>query len=146
TWPIRLVWVLMMLVFFAAGLSKITLSGVEWIVSDNMGFLFLRQYYSNDPLTAGGWYIAQYPRLCQLIALGTVVIEIGAPLALISRGLRLLIVPGLLAMQVGIWVLMGTAFLPFFFTYHFWVPWDRLGRWITTRLQGHPQSLTEPKL
>src|SRR5262249_17515990 len=85
SWPIRLIWVLMVLVFFGAGMAKIGRSGLEWIASDNMRLILIEHHYSHYPPTSWGLYIAQYGWLCQLLALGTVVLETGAPLALVCR-------------------------------------------------------------
>ena len=38
-WPIRMVWVLMSCVFFAAGVTKLRRSGVDWIMSDNFAII-----------------------------------------------------------------------------------------------------------
>ncbi len=130
TWPIRLIWVLMVIIFFAAGIAKILLSGIAWVVSDNMMWVLIRHHYTHDPPTSWGLYLAQYRWLSQWLALATIVIETGAPLALVSRRLRLLFVPGWLVMQLGIWLLLGVLFLPFLFCYPFWIPWDRMGRFI----------------
>jgi hypothetical protein len=131
TWPIRLIWTLMALVFFAAGLSKVALSGVDWILSDNMRLTLLSHHYTHEPLVAWGVYIARYNWLCELIAAGTIVLELGAPLALVSQRLRCVIIPSLLVMQLGIWLLMAIPFIPFYLSYPFWVPWRRVSYWFT---------------
>jgi len=136
TWPVRLVWVLFILVFFGAGMSKIRHSGLEWIFSDNMRYLLIRHHYTHEPLTSWGLYLAQYNWLCQLLAAATLVVEVGSPLALFSHKLRLIIIPGLFFMQIGIWTLMGVQFLAYLFCFLFWIPWDRLVRWLRMRKEG----------
>jgi predicted DCC family thiol-disulfide oxidoreductase YuxK len=135
TWPIRLVWALMAATFFSAGLSKLRYSGLQWILSENMRFLLIRHQYTHVPLVDWGPKLAQYHLLTQLLAVGSVALELGAPLAVFSRRLRLLIVPGLMLMQAGIWTVLGVSFLPYFATYVFWVPWDSMTKWLAVRLR-----------
>jgi len=129
TWPIRLVWTLMALAFFGAGVSKLRHSGLAWIFSENMTMVMMQ---ANTPLSAR---IAQFGWLCRLIAAGTVLFETGAPLALASRRARWVIMPGLFLMQVGIRVVMHVRFHSLMVCYLFWVPWQRLGRWLTAPLR-----------
>jgi hypothetical protein len=119
-WPVRLVQVLVTLVFLGAGVSKLRQSGLEWIFSENLRFLLLER---RRPL---GLWVAQYGWLCQLLAGVTVAVELASPLALFGRAVRRLLIPTLFAMQVGIYLLMGTSFTEFMVAYLFWVPWDRI--------------------
>src|SRR5579863_9517 len=55
TWPVRMIWVVMALMYFAAGVSKIRHSGFEWINSDTMAtFLIAHAYHISmaDQLTS----------------------------------------------------------------------------------------------
>lgn len=124
-WPIRLVQLLTVLVFFGAGVSKLRHAGLAWIFSENMRFVLLGHHYSHEPPTRWGLYVAQVGWAPKLLGLLTVVLEIGAPLALVGRTLCRVIIPGLVMMQVGIQLLTG-AFWPLWYLYIFWVPWDRL--------------------
>lgn len=128
TWPIRLIWVMLSLVFFGAGISKLRHSGPAWMFSDSMAMIMVQ---SNTPLSR--WF-AQFGWLCQAIAVGTVLVETSAPLALFSRKARAVIVPGLFLMQMGITIIMRVNFRPFMVCYLFWVPWDRLGTWLKARV------------
>ena len=129
TWPIRLVWMMMTLVFFGAGVTKLRHSGLAWIFSDNMAMIMVNQ---NTPLSIP---FAAHTWFCRLIAAGTILIETGAPLALVSRRLRWIIAPSLFLMQVGIRIVMGVRFHSFLVCYVFWVPWEQVGRWITERMR-----------
>lgn len=122
-WPIhmlRLVWVI---IFFLAGLAKLRRSGLEWILTDNMSNLLLRKQVAWEPPTEIGTFIAQYPWLCILLAGGAVAIELGSPLVLFSNIARAIIVPSMLLMQIGILFLMGDDFTQFMSLYVFFVPW-----------------------
>jgi hypothetical protein len=141
TWPIRLVWVLTVLVFFAAGVSKLRRSGLAWVFSDNMRYVLLSHHYSHQPPTTWGLHVAQIGWAPRLMGLSTVLFEVGAPLALLGRTLRWIFVPGLLLMQIGILLLTG-AFVPYWYLYVFWVPWDRLASLLRTHLPASQTART----
>jgi hypothetical protein len=132
TWPVRNVWLMFALVFFLAGVSKLRHSGLEWIFSDNMAITLMQmgvQYHmaNADPLVPWGPYLAQHVWLTQLMAAGTLVLEVGYPLALFSSRARWVIVPSMLLLLIGVRVLMGPTFVPqWLILYLFWVPWDRV--------------------
>ena len=126
TWPVRLVWTAMATAFFAAGVSKLRVSGLEWIFSDNLRFELIRHQFDHHPLTHWGPWLAQFPNLTRLMAGASVALELSAPLALLSRRLRAVIVPSLVLLQASILVLMGVSFVPYLAVYAFWVPWDRV--------------------
>jgi hypothetical protein len=131
TWPLRAIWVAMALVFFAAGFAKVRYGGVAWIISDNMSILLTRALYhvsDADPMTRAGLWIAQRHWLSSGLAAGAVAIELGFPLALISRRARALLVPAAFGMLIGIRILMGPTFGGFLIAGVFWIPWDALTR------------------
>lgn len=137
TWPIRLVWVTLSLVFFAAGVAKLWTSGFEWIASDHMTLLLMRVQYQisdADPVTNWGSYIAQHPLLTRMLAATTVIVETIYPLALLRTPLRPLIVLAGIGLIVGIRLLMGPTFEHFLLLNAFWVPWDRVGTRLRARL------------
>jgi hypothetical protein len=137
TWPIRLVWVTLSLVFFAAGVAKLWTSGFEWIASDHMTLLLMRVQYQisdADPLTNWGSYIAQHPLLTRTLAATTVIVETIYPLALLRTPFRPLIVLAGIGLIVGIRLLMGPTFEHFLLLNAFWVPWDRVGARLRARL------------
>jgi len=118
-------------VFFCAGASKLRTSGLAWIFSDTMAiFLVQAQYHFGNavPLTDLGLVIARHPWLCHALAAAAIACEVGYPLALVSRWARVVAVPGTLAMQIGIRVLLGPTFLHMMACNVFWVPWERLLR------------------
>jgi hypothetical protein len=120
--------VLITLIFFGAGISKIRHTGLDWIFSNNLVFLLLERK------RAWGVEVAQYGWLCKLLAAATVVGEVGFPLVLINRILRFILVPGMFMIQIGIIVLMGINFKQLMICYLFWVPWDRVGRWLLSQI------------
>jgi hypothetical protein len=106
TWPIRLVWLLHSIAFFAAGWAKLV--GEGWIFSDNLRYQFILHHYLDDrTLLPIGLYIAQSGALCMILALLTVGIELAAPLALFSRRARWTVIPALLLLQGGNAFILG---------------------------------------
>jgi hypothetical protein len=129
TWPIRMVWVLMALVYFGAGYTKLWASGPAWVTSDNMALNFLaHQVNGSNPPLDWGRYLARLPWICKGMAGFTLVLELGFPLALFNRTARKLWVPGMFFAHVGIALLMGVFFTQFMYTYIFWIPWSALRR------------------
>lgn len=137
-WPIRAVWVAMALVFLSAGIAKLRHGGLEWMFSDNLAIVLTRAAYhvsDADPITSLGLFIAQHAWLSRGLAITTVVVELGFVSALFSRRARLFFVPAAALMLVGIRVLMGPTFGGFLIANVFWVPWQAVWAWSTTRVR-----------
>jgi hypothetical protein len=129
TWPIRFVWVAMALIFCAAGLSKLRQSGLEWVLSDNLAMLLLRQQYhlsDGEPLTTWGIWVANHQWAARSLAAVSMSVETFFPLVLFSRTARMILVPAGLAFLIGIRTLMGPTFEQFMICYVFWIPWHRV--------------------
>lgn len=129
TWPIRTVWILLSLVFFAAGFAKLTNGGLDWILSDNLAVILVKQQYftsTPDPLVDWGLWIAERPWLYTPMAAGVMAVELSYPLALVSRWARVIVVPGMIASLIGFRVLMGPEFAPLLLASAFWVPWEQV--------------------
>jgi hypothetical protein len=153
-WPIKMTWVIMATVFFAAGWAKAR-HGDDWVMSDTMKNLLLSHHFMNQPSGLGLW-IAKHDWLCKLLAFATVATELLFPLALVSRWLRWPFVFGALLMQVGIAVLMDVVFLTWMICYIVWIRWDRVAaavvgatRWIAggrkLRDSAFPVLLNNPQ-
>jgi predicted DCC family thiol-disulfide oxidoreductase YuxK len=140
TWPIRMTWLVMSVIFFASGVSKLRHSGLRWVTSDALGTFFIHANYglgaSTGPALAGEWglRLARMPLVCRSMAAVSLLFELAMPLALFSRRARRILVPGVLALQIGISLFVGPNFLRFGFCYLFWVPWARLGNRIKEAL------------
>ena len=133
TWPIRAAQVALCLVFFAAGFTKLSRSGLVWVFSDNLATAIIKQnYYVSDvpPLTERGLDLAASPWMSRGLAAATLILELGYPLALVGKIPRLIFVPGMILAQVGFRVLMGPMFFAFMLGNVFWVPWSR---WLGVR-------------
>lgn len=146
-WPVRAVWMILSIAFFAAGLSKLRNGGLNWMSADSTSLTLLQaqQHVANaDPPTRWGVFIAQFPMICSFIGIGSVLIEVGYPLAMFSKRARWIFVPSAILMQTGIWLLLGPTFLQFMFCNVFWIPWDKLwARCFATSFataNPHPES------
>jgi hypothetical protein len=116
TWPIRMVWTLMALVFLAAGIAKLRHGGTAWMASANMSIILLRSAYHTsdaDPITTLGLWVALHAWLSRALAAATVFVELEFITALVSRKARILFVPAGAALLVGIRILMGPTFWRF---------------------------------
>jgi uncharacterized membrane protein YphA (DoxX/SURF4 family) len=124
-WPLELGRILLVLVFFAAGIAKLRQGGLAWASADNMRAILLAPHYANDrALPALGLDVADSALLCGLLAVATIVAEVGAPLALLGGAVAGLVIGTLFAMQLGIATLIGVhGTFPFLACYVFWLPW-----------------------
>jgi len=135
-WPIRFVWVTLSLVFFAAGMAKLRISGFEWAWSENMRVLMVRRQYISPHLDESVLWIAQTWWLPRLMAASVMFFEAGYPLALFSRRLRLVFVPGLIMSVIGFKYMISPDFRQLLYLSLFWVPWgqliERVRKWPAT--------------
>lgn len=127
-WPVRLIWVMNTLVFCAAGTSKLRNPNLEWITSEYMVTLFVSKGLVGDRVDPPiGWlplWLGSKIWLSSFLAGLTVLFECCAPLALVNRYLRGVIVPVLFFMLSGFWIIMGAPFPQWLAVFVFWVPWD----------------------
>lgn len=135
-WPLRVVWLALALVLFAAGVSKLRHSGLEWVFSDTMAIYLTRAHYSvsdADPLVDWGLFIASSPWLSRGLAGSALLVEALFPLALVSTKARWLLVPSSFLMFITIRALMGPTFGGFLGVFAFWVPWTKIGELVAAR-------------
>jgi Vitamin K-dependent gamma-carboxylase len=129
TWPVRLIWVVIALIYFAAGISKVRHSGFEWINSDTMrDFLVSHAYHISvaDPLTSWGPALARTVMIPRMLAACGMILELALPIALFSRRSRWVLVTSVAVMQFGVAVLLGPNFYQITICQLLWVPWDRV--------------------
>ncbi len=142
TWPIRAVWVLMALVFMAAGLSKLRHAGISWVLSETMRTTLVKAHYSlsdADPFVSWGLVLAGYWWAPRVIAALSLAVELLFPLSLISARARAVLVPAAAGMLISIRTLMGPTFGGFLVANVFWIPWRAIGARVRARL-----ALREP--
>lgn len=78
-WPVRLSLVVVAGVYFLTGFQKLVTSGPAWVLSDNLrNVLYGARLNDQAPTDQVALFIADRPVLAHLVALGTLVIELGA--------------------------------------------------------------------
>lgn len=80
-----------------------------------------------------------------MLAATTLAVEVGYPLALVSRKARWVLVPGTCGMLIGIRVLMGPSFPQLLICSLFWVPWDRLGARLRKAKARASKGVADPR-
>ena len=126
-WPIRLMCILTVLTYFIAGETKLRIAGLDWVTSDSLRNLIaydnVRKIELGDTHSPLGGILVGHAWLFPPLAVATLAVELGAPLALLSG--RIARVWALLAwgFHVGVaavmaiifpYPLLGLAFAPFF--------------------------------
>ena len=124
-WPVRLIQVQICYIYFFSGYSKIVDVGVGWASAENLQawMLVFNQGSEVKPFVQPGLWIAAHPALCQVIGVGTLLFELGFPVALVSNRLGILLAVAALLFHVGIWVMMNITVLFVLFLLVF-VDWD----------------------
>ncbi len=143
TWPIRVGQVMVALMFFSAGGTKLRVSGWRWCWSDQLARLFsLREARLIDGLVDGSppllpgvpTWLARMPFFCRLLGMGTLAIELAYPAALTGGLAQRLIVPSGMCMMISFAVLMGVPIIGVMLAYHsFWIPWPVVAGWLIER-------------
>lgn len=95
--------------YFGSGLSKLVDAGPRWIDGQSLQYYIGSQVdrTSFEIITALRMWVSEQRWLCQILSLSTLVIELGAPIALFSRRLRHLWIPAWISMHLGIVLLMA---------------------------------------
>jgi hypothetical protein len=123
-WPLRLAQTLFLLVFFAAGYSKLRNSGLAWMTAANMRSIWLREMFTHLPPTRLAALLARSNASAQAAAVATVAFELSALPALFFRRFRIVVLVGLFAMQVLIALMLGVYFTPHLAGYALFLPWQ----------------------
>jgi hypothetical protein len=139
-WPVRLMQLCVVLPYLVAGIAKVRLSGIGWAHGDNLrdqivvNGLYYELITGRAPditFQVYGWETA-----FAVLAAGSLVLELGAPLALI-RPVGYLFVPAVMSLHWGIVWLMGIDFPYQLYgaAYACFVPWQLLFDGVTRGYQ-----------
>jgi len=138
-WPLALIAVVTVLTYFVGGWAKLRFGGLDWwfgdtlrnqIAYDNFRKLILGDFYS----PFGGW-LTQYAWLFTPMAIGSMVIELGAPLALLGPRIGRWWTGAAWGFHLAILIMMMIVFpyqLSFIAFMSFWSleeGWERAKRW-----------------
>jgi hypothetical protein len=125
TWPVKLGQVVMIVPLFLAGVEKLRHSGFAWAYSDEFHNILV---YNLSPCDIGLPHkmaspLIAHPQLGQLMATGSLVLELLAPLALFSRRAAWVLLPLTFGMLMGIKMTMTIFFSGVILGFVFWIPW-----------------------
>ena len=113
-WPLRLMSILTVVTYMLAGWAKLDLGGLDWLSGDvlrnQVAFDNLRKIVLGDVHSpVGGWFVGVEWFWLPIGTL-TVIVELGAPLALLGGRIRTAWVAAAWAFHLGILVMMAILF------------------------------------
>ncbi|HET7294521.1 MAG TPA: hypothetical protein VFM88_19000 [Vicinamibacteria bacterium] len=124
-WPLALIQLLLAFHYFFPALAKLRFSGLDWFTAENLHYYVL----GNHAVTAAplALWVARQPALCAALATGTLLLEVCAPLVVVSTRFAHAFLAAALAFHTGILLVIGYFFpsLPLLLLL---VDWDSLGR------------------
>ncbi len=143
-WPLVLVQLFLLQVYFIAGYAKVYRAGFGWVDGANLR-RWLLVFGEFDQVSTVSWltmWVADQPLLCWIIGVSSLLLDLGLIVVLIWPRLRGWLIALALSFHAGIAVLMGIAFLNIPQLLIF-ADWDRLARrWALRRAEASsPQSL-----
>jgi hypothetical protein len=134
-WPARVICCVYVLMFFASAITKLRNTGIEW------GFHALTDIFHGKWMGASpsrrwalDFFLDHFPM--PVLGMGALLLELAAPLALLRGIPRVIILPLLVMMQLGIHTTMGLDFRPTFALIPFFVPWTRLRRVLSEKVRS----------
>lgn len=143
--PLRCVWLFLGLIYFFPGLWKYVISGPQWFLSDNLRSRMLLQQFIRE-----GWeplvHMEQFPILCQLGGLTTILLEIGFVLLIFLPRWRYVAAATALSFHFLVRHTLGISFWPIQMFYISFVDWYGIWNWMTgrtTRSTADPSLATE---
>ena len=104
--PLKLILVLVTGLFFSAGIAKLLNAGPAWLD----GSTICGTIATRGRLSAFGGFLADHAWACAGIATASLLFELAAPLALLSRNLRFAFVMAAWLFHLGIWSVMYPAY------------------------------------
>ncbi|MGE0173271.1 MAG: HTTM domain-containing protein [Oligoflexales bacterium] len=115
SWPLNLIIIVTSLAYFVAGVAKLAgPAGVAWIQGQVVLNHVIVDALRKDIL---GWqpsevvaYVLDWKAAFWFFAIGTIILELGAPLFMLGRRLRYFWVVNVIAMHWGIFAIMGITF------------------------------------
>jgi hypothetical protein len=138
-WPVRTSLLVVTGAYFLTGFQKVVASGPAWVLGDNMrNVMYAARLDGHAPTDRVSLAIAERPLLAHLVALATVVIELGAVAALRWPALRPAYVVAVAALHAGVYLTHGLD-------YSMWVgtaavvlvDWDDVVRRAVARRRAH---------
>jgi hypothetical protein len=114
-WPVRLMSLITVSTYVVAGIAKQRNGGLHWITGDVLRNQIandnLRKIVLGDTYSPIGARLVRYAWLFPPMALATMVVELGAPLALLRGRVRTLMVSAMWLFHVAILLVMAIVFI-----------------------------------
>lgn len=124
-WPAMAVIAIIGLIYFGAGLQKLTSAGFAWAWSDNLTNTMLNQAWEKNQ-AINGWLV-EWPLTGRILAMGALLFELlFLPLILYPK-IRRWVWPAGLLFHWGTWLILGISFLTLQAMYVVFFPLDRPG-------------------
>jgi len=101
------------LMFCSAAMSKLRTTGIDWGTHGTLANLFAAKALTGDrsPRVPGlAEALARHPMWCDVLARGILLLELSAPLVLVSQWARRVIAPALFVMLASFWLVLGISF------------------------------------
>jgi hypothetical protein len=138
-WPLRLSMAVVVAVYVVAGIAKLRYGGIDWLTGDvlrsHVAADNLRKVLLDDPYSGLGGWLAGTAWIWPPIGALTIVVELGAPLALLPGRVRYVWVAIAWLFHVGVLALMWISF-PYQLTgvaYAAFLPVERLAQLLRAR-------------
>lgn len=107
-WPVRTSVLVVTGIYFLTGFHKVVSSGPAWVLSDNLrNVMYAAPLSAHPPTDAVALFIADRAWLARLVAVGTLVVELGAVAALARARLRPAYVAAVAVLHAGVYLTHG---------------------------------------
>jgi hypothetical protein len=134
-WPVRAALVVVAFAYFFSGLAKLISSGPGWVFSDNLqNILYAATLTDRPPTDVVAAFVAERALLAQLVAAGTLVVEIGFITVLWLPRLRPWFAAAAVGLHTGVWLTLGLDYWSWVVTVVLvLVDWSRVADRLTAR-------------
>lgn len=145
-WVLRAMSVVTVVAYALAGVAKLKLAGGPWLEGEllrrQIAYDNLRKLELGTSVSPLGPWIVRHAWLFPPLAILTMVVELGAPLALVHRRLAAVWALAAWCFHVGVLLMMSIAFVYQLtgVAYLSLFPVERAWQWLKRRRSGRPQS------
>lgn len=124
--------------YFGAGMTKLYVSGWQWMDGSTIA------YFGEEHNRPVGQFMASLPWLCRMLAIFTLILELGGIFAPFSRWWKRIWLFGLAMMHIGIWISVGPRYVENIMCFALLIDWGRMRRdlpvWMGRFFNGIIQS------
>lgn len=110
-WPLVLIKIALVQMYLSAGLQKLRHAGWQWCDGKSLQAYLFEHYLWGD--TKAAWWLAQQPRLCQILSSGALLFELTFVLVLVFPALTIAYVLAGLLFHAGTGVTMRIHYLKY---------------------------------